>query len=44
MHSSSDRYRSPAKLLHWVTALIVMAVVIPAGVWIRYFEPADQSF
>ena len=44
MHSSSDRYRSPAKALHWVTALIVMAVVIPAGVWIRYFEPADQAF
>ena len=43
MHSSSDRYRSPAKALHWVSALIVMAVVIPVGVWIRYFEPADQA-
>ena len=44
IQSSSDRFRSPAKLLHWVTALLVIAVVIPAGVWIRYFEPADQAF
>ena len=44
IQARSDGFRSPAKLLHWVTALIVMAVVIPAGVWIRYFEPADQAF
>lgn len=43
IQATPDQYRPPAKLLHWVTALIVMAVVIPAGVWIRYFEPADQA-
>jgi len=42
--ATTDRFRAPARLLHWVTALLVIAVVIPAGVWIRYFEPADQAF
>lgn len=39
-----DRFRSPARILHWITALIVLLLVIPAGVWIRYFEPADGAF
>lgn len=43
IQAMSDRFRSPARVLHWVTAALVIAVVIPAGVWIRYFEPADQA-
>lgn len=38
------RYTAPARSLHWLTALLVLGVVIPAGVWIKYFEPADEAF
>lgn len=37
------RYVASARWLHWVTAAL-MAVVIVAGIWIKYFEPADEPF
>jgi len=37
------RYVASSRWLHWITAAI-LGVVIPVGVWIRYFEPADQAF
>lgn len=40
----SPRYNLTARWLHGVIALIVMGLVIPAGVWIHYFEPEDQAF
>lgn len=36
------RYLTPARWLHWVTAAL-MLVIISAGLWISYFEPADQA-
>ena len=41
--SGAPGYSSTARWLHGVVAVIVLLVVIPAGVWIRYFEPADQA-
>ncbi|MFN7645432.1 MAG: cytochrome b [Burkholderiales bacterium] len=38
------RYAAPARGLHWLTSLLVLGIVIPAGVWIKYFEPADEAF
>jgi cytochrome b561 len=38
-----SRYAASSRWLHWLTVLLLL-VVIPAGVWIRYFEPADQAF
>lgn len=38
-----SRYAASSRWLHWLTALL-LAVIIPAGIWIRYFEPADQAF
>jgi cytochrome b561 len=37
------RYVASSRWLHWITAAI-LGVVIPVGLWIRYFEPADQAF
>ena len=37
------RYGAPARWLHWLTALLV-AVIIPVGLWIKYFEPANEAF
>ena len=37
------RYVASARWLHWLTAAL-MAVVIVAGIWIKYFEPADEPF
>lgn len=37
------RYAPAARALHWITAAII-AVVIVVGVWIHYFEPADEPF
>ena len=42
--TDAPRYASPARWLHGIVAVIVLFVVIPAGIWIRYFEPADQAF
>ena len=38
-----SRYAPAARAMHWLTAAIV-AVVIVVGVWIHYFEPADEPF
>ena len=37
------RYTVTSRWLHWLTAALV-GVVIPIGIWIRYFEPADEAF
>ncbi len=39
-----DRYAGSSRLLHWLTALLVVAVMFPLGIWIAYFEPADEPF
>ena len=39
-----DRYVASSRLLHWLTALLVVAVIIPLGIWIVYFEPKDEPF
>lgn len=38
-----SRYAASSRWLHWVTVLL-LAVILPAGIWIRYFEPADEAF
>lgn len=38
-----SRYAASSRWLHWLTVLLLV-VIIPLGIWIRYFEPADQSF
>jgi len=42
--SAEPRFDLAARCLHWITAAVLIAVVIPAGIWIHYFEPADQAF
>ena len=37
-----ERYAASSRVLHWVTALLVVAVIIPLGLWIVYFEPKDE--
>lgn len=37
------RYAASSRWLHWLTALL-LAVIIPVGIWIGFFEPADQDF
>jgi cytochrome b561 len=37
------RYGIVARLFHWVTALAILAIVI-LGIWIAYFEPAEEAF
>jgi cytochrome b561 len=39
----AQRYPRSSRWLHWLTAALV-AVVIVAGIWIRYFEPANEAF
>lgn len=38
-----SRYAASSRWLHWLTVLLLL-VIIPLGIWIRYFEPADQNF
>lgn len=38
-----SRYAASSRWLHWATVLL-LAAIIPLGLWIRYFEPADQDF
>ena len=38
-----SRYAASSRWLHWLTALLLVAV-IPLGIWIGFFEPADQGF
>jgi len=37
------RYPAASRWLHWLTAAL-LAVIIPVGIWIHYFEPADEAF
>jgi len=37
------RYPAASRWLHWLAAAL-LAVIIPVGIWIHYFEPADESF
>jgi len=37
------RYAPSSRWLHWLTAVLVVVVIV-FGVWIRYFEPADEAF
>jgi cytochrome b561 len=37
------RYTASSRWLHWLTAALIFIVII-AGVWIRYFEPANEAF
>lgn len=37
------RYTATSRWLHWLTAALVF-VVIPVGIWIRFFEPANEAF
>ena len=37
------RYTTSSRWLHWLTAALV-GVVIPVGIWIRFFEPANEAF
>jgi len=37
------RYPPVARLFHWVTAALVLAMIV-LGVWITYFEPKDEAF
>jgi len=38
------RYSYFARLFHGTSAVIIVFIVAPVGVWIHYFEPADQAF
>ena len=37
------RYVASSRWLHWIMAAL-MAVVIGAGIWIKFFEPASEPF
>jgi cytochrome b561 len=37
------RYAATARWLHWLTAALLF-VIIPIGLWIKYFEPANEAF
>jgi cytochrome b561 len=37
------RYAASSRWLHWLTLLLLL-FIIPLGVWIKYFEPADEAF
>ena len=37
------RYSATSRWLHWLPAAL-LAAIIPVGIWIRYFEPADEAF
>lgn len=38
-----SRYAASSRWLHWLTSLMLF-VIIPLGIWISYFEPADEGF
>ncbi len=41
--TSALRYTAVSRWLHWLTAALV-SIVIVVGIWIRYFEPAEEAF
>lgn len=40
---SDTRYTLPARLMHWLTVALVLAIAV-LGIWITRFEPADEPF
>ena len=38
-----SRYVASSRWLHWLTVLLLL-VSIPVGIWIAFFEPADEHF
>jgi len=38
-----SRYAASSRWLHWLTVLLLLAI-IPLGLWIGFFEPADEKF
>ena len=38
-----SRYAASSRMLHWITVLLLLAI-IPLGIWIAFFEPADENF
>lgn len=41
--SAEGRYVAPARWLHWLTAGAII-VILTAGIWMVFFEPADEAF
>jgi len=41
--SAIARYTTPARLLHWTTAALILAVAT-LGIWLAYFRPDDEPF
>jgi len=39
---ATERYAPAMRLIHWLTALLVLALFVLGG-WIVYFEPADEK-
>ena len=39
----APRYPATSRWLHWLTAAMI-TVIIPLGIWIKYFEPANEAF
>lgn len=39
-----SRYSPISRWLHGINAVLVLIIVIPAGVWIHFFEPNDETF
>lgn len=37
------RYARTARQLHWITAAIVLLLVIPMGLWLAHFRPSDEA-
>ncbi|MBX6374671.1 MAG: cytochrome b [Acetobacteraceae bacterium] len=41
--AGTARYTALARALHWITVLLIL-LVATLGIWITFFEPADQAF
>ena len=39
-----SRYAASSRWLHWLMSALVLLVIIPLGIWITAFEPADENF
>jgi len=40
---AEGRYAASARWLHWLTAGSIVVILV-AGVWMTFFEPADEAF
>ncbi len=38
----AQRYSPTARVLHWLTAGIILLLVIPMGLWLAYFRPESE--